>query len=60
MKQVQNDDNVKITEKKNRKIKTRVILVLVFIAIVGLIAYMSYRGNYLETIEIGENFKQVS
>jgi len=60
MKQVQNEENVKITEKKkNRKIKTRVILVLVFIAIVGLISYMSYRGNYLETIEIGENFKQV-
>lgn len=53
------EENVKIIEKKNKKIKTRVILVLIFIAIVGLIAYVSYRGNYLEAVEIGENFKQV-
>lgn len=44
---------------KRRKIKTRVILVLIFAVLVAIFAYISYRGNYLETLEIGENFKQV-
>ena len=51
--------NTQIAEKKNKKMKIRVILVLIFIALIGIVAYVSYRGNYLETIEIGENFKQV-
>lgn len=55
MQQLKKEENIK----KNKKIKMRVILVLIFIAIVGLISYISYRGDYLETIEIGENFKQV-
>lgn len=46
-------------EKKPKKIKTRAILVLIFIILMSIFAYVSYRGNYLETIEIGENFKQV-
>ncbi len=46
-------------ETKTKKIKTRVILVLVFIIIMVICSYVSYRGNYLETMEIGENFKQV-
>lgn len=45
--------------KKVKKIKTRVILVLVFLLLFIIIAYVSYRGTYLETIEIGENFKGV-
>ncbi len=48
-----------VPEKKAKKIRTRVILVLVFIVLIAMFAYISYRGTYLETIEIGENFKQV-
>ena len=44
---------------KKRKIKTRAILVLIFAVLVAIFAYISYRGNYLEAVEIGENFKQV-
>jgi flagellar basal body-associated protein FliL len=47
------------TNKKEKKIQRRVIVVLVFIFIMAIFAYVSYRGSYLETIEIGENFKQV-
>ena len=46
-------------DNKSKKIKTRVILVLIFILITAICAYVSYRGNYLETMEIGENFKEV-
>ena len=44
---------------KKNKMKVRRILVFAFIIIVTIFAFVSYRGNYLETIEIGENFKQV-
>lgn len=52
-------NNIETTNKKTKKIKTRVILVLAFIILMEIYAFVSYRGNYLETIEIGENFKQV-
>ena len=44
---------------KTKKMNVRVILVLVFIILMAIFAFISYRGNYLETIEIGKNFKQV-
>jgi len=54
------EQKVEVKENKPKKrIKTRVILVIAFILVMAIIAYVSYRGNYLETIEIGENFKQV-
>lgn len=46
-------------ENKSKKINIRAILVIAFIIVISICAYISYRGNYLETIEIGENFKQV-
>ena len=52
-------DKTTVVEKKPKKIRTRAILVLIFIILMAIFAYVSYRGNYLETIEIGENFKQV-
>lgn len=45
--------------KKTKKIKTRVMLVLAVLVVFLISAYISYRGQYLETIEIGENFKDV-
>lgn len=57
---MQKEQNVKQNEqKKTKKIRTRVILVLVVMLILAIFAYISYRGTYLETIEIGANFKQV-
>ncbi len=44
---------------KTKKMRTRVILVLIFLIIVVTFTYISYRGSYLETIEIGENYKEV-
>ncbi len=44
---------------KTNKMRARVIIVLAFIILIAIFAFVSYRGNYLETIEIGENFKQV-
>lgn len=57
---MQKEENVKQEQqKKTRKIRMRVILVLVVALILAMFIYISYRGNYLETIEIGEQFKQV-
>lgn len=57
---MQEQENVKQNEqKKTKKIRTRVILVLTVTLILSIFAYVSYRGTYLETIEIGEKFKQV-
>jgi hypothetical protein len=49
----------KENQKKNKKIRTRVILVLIVMVFLAICTYISYRGTYLETIEIGEGFKQV-
>ena len=57
--QEKKEGTIQSTQKKDKKIKTRVILVLIFAVLVTIFAYVSYRGNYLETIEIGENFKEV-
>ncbi|MCI8481854.1 MAG: COG1615 family transporter [Clostridia bacterium] len=47
------------SKKQTKIIRTRVILVLAVALILVIFAYISYRGSYLETIEIGEKFKQV-
>ena len=39
--------------------KTRVILVLLFIALFSVISYISLRGSYLEYKELGENYTEV-
>lgn len=44
------------TEKKN---KTRMLLVLIFLIIVAIIGYISLRGEYLELLEIGSNYTSV-
>ena len=36
--------------------KTRAILVIVFLAIYVLVTYISLRGQYLECLEIGEQY----
>lgn len=44
------------TEKKN---KTRMLLVLLFLIVVAIIGYISLRGEYLELLEIGSNYTSV-
>ncbi len=58
---IEQEENEKESKenKSIKKIKTRVILVLIFMLVTIICSYVSYRGNYLETMEIGENFKQV-
>lgn len=50
---------MKQEKKQNKKIKTRVILVLLFIALFSVISYISLRGSYLEYKELGENYTEV-
>lgn len=50
-------ENKKVEVKK--KSKARMILVLLFIAIVALISYISLRGSYLQYSELGENYLNV-
>lgn len=42
-----------------KKSKLRMILVLLFIAIFGLVTFISLRGSYLEYQELGENIAQI-
>ena len=49
---------MKQEKKQNKKMKTRVILVLLFIALFSVISYISLRGSYLEYKELGENYLQ--
>lgn len=42
-----------------KKSKTRKLLVLGFIVLVALVAYISLRGQYLEFLEIGERYQAV-
>ena len=50
---------MKQEKKQNKKMKTRVILVLLFIALFSIISYISLRGSYLEYKELGENYTEV-
>ena len=42
--------------KKNKILSIRRIMVIVFLIFFGLVAYINYRGNYLEFKELGENY----
>ena len=48
--------NTKETRKKNSKSKTRMMLVILFLLIFGVISYIQLRGSYLEYQELGENY----
>lgn len=41
---------------KTKKGRTRMYIVLLFIAIVAIVGYVIYRGEYLEILEIGEEY----
>jgi len=46
-------------ENKQKKIRTRTILVTIALAIFVIGLFIVYRANYLETLEIGENYIDV-
>ena len=46
-------------EQKNKKSKRRMILVLLFVLIFGIISYIQLRGSYLEYLELGEEYTSV-
>ncbi len=53
------NEDKKVNKIKKGKIKARVIIVIIFLILISIYTYFSYRGTYLETIEIGENFRSV-
>ena len=68
----QNLDNVDIKNKEvkshvadrtqknvNKKGKTRMYIVLLFILLVAIVVYIVYRGEYLEILEIGEEYLSI-
>lgn len=50
--------NTKETRKKNteKKSKTRMLLVLLFLVVFALYSYVNLRGSYLEYMELGEQY----
>ena len=50
-----NNNNLK-TKKENKKNKTRMYIVLLFVLLVAIIGYVIFKGEYLETLEIGEEY----
>lgn len=59
----QNDSNVhsKTPEnmKKMKKNRIRMYIVLLFIVLVAIVGYVIYRGEYLEVLEIGEEYLSI-
>ena len=55
IKDEKSSENVK-TESKPIKKKSRMYLVLSFLALTAVVMYVIYRGNYLEILELGENY----
>lgn len=46
-------------EKAKKLKKTKIILVIAFVVLFTLFAYISYRANYLQVLEIGEEYLNV-
>lgn len=46
-------------EIKVKKSKTRMYIVLIFILLIAVIGYIIFRGQYLETLEIGEQYVSI-
>jgi len=54
------EEQIKTEEKQTkRKIKTRLFIVLAVALITIIVAYIAFRGTYLEIMEIGKNYSSV-
>ena len=49
----------KTNEKCKKNSKTRMLLVILFLAIFAIISYVSLRGSYLEYLELGEKYTSI-
>ena len=56
IKDEKSSENVKTESKPIKKKKSRMYLVLLFLALTAVVMYVIYRGNYLEILELGENY----
>ena len=52
-------DKAKTDTKRIKKRKIRTYIVLLFIALVAIVGYIIYRGEYLEILEIGEQYTSI-
>ena len=59
VKKMEEKVEAKTQVKPEKKTKTRMLLVLLFLVIVAIIGYIALRGQYLELLEIGENYTSV-
>ena len=57
MSEVENQNNTE--EKRNKKLRTRTIIVLIALALFSIGASIIYRANYLEIFEIGEEYVNI-
>ena len=55
-KETLNNSEKKISKPAKKKINKRIYIVLLFIALVAIIGYIIFRGEYLEILEIGEEY----
>ena len=54
------EEQIQAKEKQlNKKSKTRIIIVSIVALLTSLVAYIVFRGSYLEMMEIGENYISV-
>ena len=54
------EEQIQAKEKQlNKKSKTRIIIVSIVALLTSIVAYIVFRGSYLEMIEIGENYISV-
>ena len=56
---IKTKDNLEQKEKKHKKDKTRMFLVLAFLALFAGISYIVLRGSYLEYLELGQKYVSV-
>ena len=58
---IRSNDVKNSTSKKNanKKSRTRMYIVLLFILLVAIVGYVIYRGEYLEVLEIGEQYLSI-
>lgn len=52
-------EQAKSNTKRIKKRKVRTYIVLLFIALVAIVGYIIYRGEYLEILEIGEQYTSI-
>ena len=56
---IKTKDNLEQQEKKHKKDKTRMFLVLAFLVLFAGISYIVLRGSYLEYLELGQKYVSV-